>query len=122
MIRVGITGQSGFVGTHLFNAFSQNSEFKCIPFEDEYFTNDEKLRNFVRSCDVIFHLAALVRIQIWGVKVEIGDNTFIGNETRITGTSDTIIKIGRNCDISDRVNIFTGTHHLGSIEQAAGTG
>lgn len=66
MIRVGITGQSGFVGTHLFNAFLQNSEFKCIPFEDEYFTNDEKLRNFVRSCDVIFHLAALVRSTVKG--------------------------------------------------------
>lgn len=66
MIRVGITGQSGFVGTHLYNAFSQNLEFKCIPFEDDFFTNDEMLRKFVRNCDVIFHLAALVRSTIKG--------------------------------------------------------
>ena len=64
----------------------------------------------------------VMRIQIWGVGLEIGDNTFIGNDTLITGASDTKVKIGSNCDISDRVNIFTGTHHIGSIEHAAGEG
>ena len=64
----------------------------------------------------------VMRIQIWGVKVVIGDNTFIGNETMITGTSGTCVYIGKDCDISDRVNIFTGTHHVGTKEKAAGEG
>jgi acetyltransferase-like isoleucine patch superfamily enzyme len=64
----------------------------------------------------------VMRIQIWGVHLEIGDNTFIGNSTMITGAPDSSVYIGRNCDISDRVNIFTGTHRIGTIEQAAGEG
>ena len=63
-----------------------------------------------------------MKIIVNGVKLEIGDNTFIGNFTMITGAENTTVKIGRNCDISDRVNIFTGTHHLGTIEHAAGEG
>lgn len=61
-IRIGITGQSGFVGTNLFNELSKHPEkFECIPFEDRFFEDDTLLRNFVKQCDVIFHLAALVR-------------------------------------------------------------
>ena len=44
--------------------------------------------------------------------LEIGDNTFIGNESVITG-GDSFIKIGSNCDISDRVSIFSGSHEIG---------
>ena len=64
----------------------------------------------------------VMRIQIWGVSVEIGDNTFIGNDAYITGASETRVLIGKNCDISDRVNILTGSHFLGTINQAAGEG
>lgn len=64
----------------------------------------------------------VMRIQVWGVNVEIGDNTFIGNDTFITGASGTTVRIGKNCDISDRVNILTGTHRLGTKKQAAGEG
>ena len=62
MIRIGITGQAGFVGTHLWNHLGlQPDVFKRIPFEDAYFSNSVKLRQFVRSCDVIVHLAAMNR-------------------------------------------------------------
>ena len=64
----------------------------------------------------------VMRIIINGVKLEIGDNTFIGNYTMITGASETVVKIGKNCDISDRVNIFTGTHRTGTLDHAAGEG
>lgn len=38
MIRVGITGQPGFVGTHLYNELGLfPDEFLRIPFEDSYF-------------------------------------------------------------------------------------
>ena len=62
MIKVGITGQSGFVGTHLFNTLGlYPEEFERIPFDDMYFQDDKILRDFVKSCDVIVHLAAMNR-------------------------------------------------------------
>lgn len=62
MIRVGITGQSGFVGTHLYNMLGLfPDEFEHVPFEDAFFKNDFFLINFVRQCDVIVHLAAINR-------------------------------------------------------------
>lgn len=62
MIKVGITGQTGFIGTHLYNFFGlKKVEVIRIPFLDEYFNNSEMLGSFVSQCDVIIHLAALNR-------------------------------------------------------------
>lgn len=62
MIKIGITGQSGFVGTHLFNTFGlYPDKFERIPFEDGYFLDENKLNEFVQSCDAIVHLAAMNR-------------------------------------------------------------
>ena len=62
MIRIGITGQTGFVGTHLFNTIGLfKEEFEQVPFEDTFFQTVERLRNFVKGCDVIVHLAAMNR-------------------------------------------------------------
>lgn len=62
MIRIGITGQTGFVGTHLYNTLGlYPDEFERVPFEDTFFTDRERLESFVRSCDVIVHLAAVNR-------------------------------------------------------------
>lgn len=67
MIRVGITGQPGFVGTHLFDALEEHPEvFERIPFEDAFFEDEFKLRAFVCQCDVIVHLAAMMRSPIEG--------------------------------------------------------
>ncbi len=61
-LRVGITGQPGFVGTHLFNTLGLHpEEFERIPFEDAFFQHPDALDRFVRSCDVIVHLAAVNR-------------------------------------------------------------
>lgn len=61
MIRIGITGQAGFVGTHLYNFLGTCPEVERIPFEDEYFSDESKLRSFVKKCDGIVHLAAMNR-------------------------------------------------------------
>lgn len=62
MISVGITGQSGFIGTHLYNYLGlKKGEIERIPFRDEFFLAGESLKNFVEKCDVIVHLAALNR-------------------------------------------------------------
>lgn len=62
MIRIGITGQSGFIGTHLYNTLSLfPDKYTLIPFEDNYFNQNNLLESFVQECDVIIHLAALNR-------------------------------------------------------------
>lgn len=61
-IRIGITGQTGFVGTHLYNTLGlKPDQFERIPFEDAYFSDERKLKGFVQSCDAIVHLAAMNR-------------------------------------------------------------
>lgn len=62
MKKIGITGQQGFIGTHLYNTIGLFSEeFERIEFERNYFENSEKLDAFVSQCDVIVHLAAMNR-------------------------------------------------------------
>ncbi len=62
MIKVGITGQSGFIGTHLCNYLSlYKNEITIVPFFDEYFNDQNQLETFVGKCDTIVHLAALNR-------------------------------------------------------------
>ena len=62
MLKVGITGQKGFVGTHLFNTLGLQPEvFGRISFERSFLDDDVKLDSFVSQCDVIVHLAALNR-------------------------------------------------------------
>lgn len=62
MQRIGITGQAGFVGTHLYNTIGlYPDKYERIPFEDEFFQDVKVLENFVGKCDVIVHLAAMNR-------------------------------------------------------------
>lgn len=62
MLNVGITGQSGFIGTHLYNSLNlKKEEIKTISFSDSFFEDDEQLKGFVNECDVIVHLAAMNR-------------------------------------------------------------
>lgn len=62
MIKVGITGQSGFVGTHLYNTLGLYPDlFERVSFEDAFFQDKESLKRFVKQCDVIVHLAAMNR-------------------------------------------------------------
>jgi len=62
MLKVGITGQNGFVGLHLYNTLGLDTEvFERIHFQRSFFDNDTDLDRFVSKCDVIVHLAALNR-------------------------------------------------------------
>jgi len=62
MKRVGITGQKGFIGSHLYNTLQlYPNEFERVPFEDAYFESEDTLAQFVAQCDVIVHLAAVNR-------------------------------------------------------------
>lgn len=62
MQTIGITGQNGFVGTHLYNTISLlKEEFKLVPFKNEFFENADLLADWSSQCDVIVHLAAMNR-------------------------------------------------------------
>jgi len=62
MIKVGITGPSGFIATHLRNALGLHKDkYSVVPLARSYFQDQDKLRDFVTSCDVLVHLAALNR-------------------------------------------------------------
>lgn len=62
MKTIGITGQSGFIGTHLTNNLNLFPEqYRVLDFKDEYFEDTSALRSFVKQCDAIVHLAAVNR-------------------------------------------------------------
>lgn len=62
MKKIGITGQNGFVGKHLYNTLGLKPEqYERVPFKKEFFESQESLENFVKQCDVIIHLAAMNR-------------------------------------------------------------
>ena len=62
MKKVTITGQPGFIGTHLFNYLKYIAkDIELIPFEDKFFEDDDQLKRIIRQADVVVHLAALNR-------------------------------------------------------------
>ncbi|MFD1062566.1 NAD-dependent epimerase/dehydratase family protein [Winogradskyella litorisediminis] len=60
-VKVGITGQGGFMGSHLFNFLGIKEDIARVEFKRDFFHNKEQLEEFVASCDVIVHLAAMNR-------------------------------------------------------------
>ena len=61
MIKVGITGQAGFIGTHLYNYLGLQATIERINFNKSFLNNSDALEAFVAECDVIVHLAAMNR-------------------------------------------------------------
>lgn len=59
LIKIGITGQNGFIGRYFLNTIKLFPEkYAVIPFENNFFDNSILLDSFVAQCDVIVHLAA----------------------------------------------------------------
>ena len=62
MIKIGITGQNGFIGTHIYNSIALFPvKYKRIDFENSFFKDKKLMDEFVEKCDVIIHLAAMNR-------------------------------------------------------------
>ena len=62
MIKIGITGQKGFIGSHLYNTLKLlPNEYGCVEYDIQFFKDDAQLDNFVSQCDAIVHLAAMNR-------------------------------------------------------------
>ncbi|MCK6611994.1 MAG: NAD-dependent epimerase/dehydratase family protein [Bacteroidia bacterium] len=62
MKKIGITGQNGFVGYHLYQTVKLfPEEFSLVEFKRDFFEEENLLDEFMNQCDVIVHLAALNR-------------------------------------------------------------
>lgn len=61
MKKVGITGQQGFLGKHLFNFLNLKEEIELVNYQKEFFSESSRLEDFVSNCHVIVHLAAMNR-------------------------------------------------------------
>ncbi|MDF1865099.1 MAG: NAD-dependent epimerase/dehydratase family protein [Saprospiraceae bacterium] len=61
MKKIGITGQQGFIGSHLYNFLKLQEGVVLVPFERGFFENNSQLDDFVQKCDYIVHLAAMNR-------------------------------------------------------------
>lgn len=59
MKKIGITGQNGFIGNHLYNTIGLYlNDFERVEFKKDFFEEPALLDAFVKQCDVIVHLAA----------------------------------------------------------------
>ena len=58
-MKIGITGNTGFIGKHLQNAFAQACDI--VTFKKEFFANPHEMRVFTDKCDAVIHLAAISR-------------------------------------------------------------
>lgn len=62
MIKIGITGANGFIGSYVYNMVTLMPDSCTIaPFQKSFFDNESLLAQWVKQCDVIVHLAALNR-------------------------------------------------------------
>lgn len=59
--KIGITGMSGFVGTHLRDRLKREEDIKVLRFEDNYYQNPDSFIAFAKQADVIVHLAGVNR-------------------------------------------------------------
>ena len=55
------------------------------------------------------------------IKLEVGTGVFVGHKTLFMG-GDSVIKIGKNCDISSNVSLVCGSHEIGDVIRRAGKG
>ena len=66
-MRIGITGQNGFIGYHLTQTIKyKHSDYTLVPFQKSFFEMESLLAAFVSSCDVVVHLAGVNRAETEG--------------------------------------------------------
>jgi UDP-2-acetamido-2,6-beta-L-arabino-hexul-4-ose reductase len=105
MLKIGITGQAGFVGNHLFSTLKLDESFELINFERDFFLSENSLQKFVSSCDVIVHLAAMNRHEdpqvIYDTNVELVSK--IINACEVTNSNPHIIFSSSTQELKDNL-------------------
>lgn len=86
VLKVGITGQSGFIGYHLVQRLRlYPDDIEIIPFNRAFFQDSEMMEQFVDQCDVIVHLAAMNRgpdNEIYATNVRLVERLITALESR----------------------------------------
>ena len=63
-MRIGITGQNGFIGYHLTQTIKyKHSDYTLVSFQKSFFEDESAFAEFISSCDVIVHLAGVNRAE-----------------------------------------------------------
>ena len=75
-MRIGITGQNGFIGYHLTQTIKyKHSDYTLVPFQKSFFEMESLLKEFVSTCDVIVHLAGVNRAEtdkeVYGANIKL---------------------------------------------------
>ena len=87
-----------------------NLFFSLTPLTRWYRFRSNLLRFAGINCHPSARIVASCRIVM--LNVSIGEDTFIGHQTLISGNEESNIKIGNNVDIAPRVVILSGTHEI----------
>ncbi len=86
MKKIGVTGQNGFMGDHLYRTLALDESFERVHFERSSFENTALLEDFVSKCDVIVHLAAMNRHEdqnvIYNTNIELVSKLIVACEKR----------------------------------------
>ena len=102
-MQVGVTGSSGFLGSHLTNALHQKTKFQVTTLKrnsSKKFPSINELKSFVENLDLIYHVAGVNR----GTNEEI----FEGN---IQATFNLLEAIRKHGNSSPRI-IFTSSSQV----------
>ena len=75
-MKIGITGQNGFIGYHLTHTIKHKlSEHSIVTFKRSLFEQEYSLSTFVSSCDAIVHLAGVNRAEtdkeVYGANIKL---------------------------------------------------
>lgn len=62
-MKIGITGQSGFIGSNLYNLLGTKPDVERIEFDRLNFGTYDAMVAFVKKCDVIVHCAGVNRME-----------------------------------------------------------
>ncbi|MFN5359964.1 MAG: NAD-dependent epimerase/dehydratase family protein [Bacteroidota bacterium] len=59
---IGITGRTGFIGTHVYNVLSlQPDKYELVDIKQTHWENIDQLSELINNCDAVLHLAAVNR-------------------------------------------------------------
>ncbi|MBN2335185.1 NAD-dependent epimerase/dehydratase family protein [Candidatus Bathyarchaeota archaeon] len=75
-MKVGITGQTGFIGSHLTNYLKTKCEITLIPSRRGVFESTDELNKLLENCDAVVHLAGVNRgadDEVYNTNIQLAD-------------------------------------------------
>jgi UDP-2-acetamido-2,6-beta-L-arabino-hexul-4-ose reductase len=103
-LAVGITGMVGFVGSHLRERLGREEGLSVVaPFEDSFFEDSAKLKDYLRKCDVVVHLAGVNRGEpedVYRVNVELAEK-LIASMEELKIKPHVIFSSSTQCDLDN---------------------